>query len=149
MTLTPMQDGGWASSGDVRDRIPGDGRRPCQRLPVLHDGTVQLRPVHGDGHVERDQEGTNIPIHPSLNSELLSSESLTLHAPDMFAATARLVRPRRRRQRAGGGVEARALHRGGGGDTGGVLLSGLGVPRCEVPRRDDVPQVSVPRLAEC
>ena len=115
-----MQDGGWASSGDVRDRIPGDGRRPCQRLPV------QLRPVHGDGRVEREiKKVETIPsIHPSLNSELLSSESLTLHAPDMFAATARLVRPRRRRQRAGGGVEARALHRGGGGDTGGVLLSG-------------------------
>ena len=53
MTLTPMQDGGRVPSGDVRDRIPGDGRRPCQRLPVLHNGTVQLRPVHGDGHVER------------------------------------------------------------------------------------------------
>ena len=126
MTLTPMPDGGRAPSGDVRDRIPGDGRRPCQRLPVLHDGTVQLRPVHGDGRVEREiKKVETIPsIHPSLNSELLSSESLTLHAPDMFAATARLVRPRRRRQRAGGGVEARALHRGGGGDTGGVLLSG-------------------------
>jgi hypothetical protein len=158
MTLTPMQDGGRAPSGDVRDRIPGDGRRPCQRLPVLHDGNVQLRPIHGDGHVERDQEGRNIPsIHPSLNSELLSSESLTLHAPCTFAATARLVRPRRRRQRAGGSVEARVVRRGGGGGvdgraggggTGGVVLPGLGVPRCQVPRRNNVPQVSAPRLAD-
>jgi len=95
-------------------------------------------------------------IHPSLNSELLSSESLTLHAPDMFAATAWLVRPRRRLQRVDGGVEARVLRRGGGGgvdgragggDTGGVLLAGLGVPRCQVRRRDNVPQVR--RAASC
>ena len=158
MTLTPMQDGGRVPSGDVRDRIPGDGRRPCQRLPVLHDGSVQLRPVHGDGHVEREiKKVETIPsIHPSLNSELLSSESLTLHAPDMFAATARLVRPRRRLQHVDGGVEARVLRRGGGGgvdgragggDTGGVLLAGLGVPRCQVRRRDNVPQVR--RAASC
>jgi len=70
---------------------------------------------------------------------------------ERLLATARRVRARRRWQCGEGGVEGRVvIGRGGGGvddracggDAGGVLLAGLGVPRHQVPRRKHVPQVS-------
>lgn len=64
-------------------------------------------------------------------------------------ATERLLQ--RRRAEGVGGVEARIVRgcggggvdgRGGGGDARGVVRGGVGVPRGEVPHREDVPQVT-------
>lgn len=57
MAAPIMQDGRRAPSGDVRDRVSRNGRRPRHRVPVFHDGAVQRRRVHGQGHVGPDQEG--------------------------------------------------------------------------------------------
>jgi hypothetical protein len=68
-----MQDGGGAPpSGDIRDRVSRNGRRPRHRLPVVHHGAGQLRRVHGEEHVGRDQEGELItssePWPPNLSA---------------------------------------------------------------------------------
>ena len=142
-----MQDGGWAPSGDVRDRVAGDRRRPRHRLPALHDGTIQLRRCHGEGHVGSDQQGTEDGHH--AYASLSVSDRLTNTA--CSRRTEWFVR--RGRQCGGGGdgsVEARVVHRSGGGgdDDGGggwrargVVRAVVVVPRGEVPGGENLPQV--------